>query len=487
MKTKLRVMFTLGSALLTGFASAQNDKPVAAPAPTPPVAAPAPSVPTSPFIWNAQYMSRGEYRHGYSSLADSNQAGAAFISQRARLGAIYKTEKYKIGVAVQDIRTWGATPSAPIDLGGNLSLFEGWGELNFTSKLSAKVGRQAIAYDEERIFGAVDWGMQGRRHDAAILKYSNDSVLSVHVGGAYNQDKDQLKGTIYTVPANYKSFQYAYLYRAMPKLTASFLFLNNGVEFTYNDVLTKPHYATKWSQTFGPRITYKSGNLSAAAYYYHQVGIDGNTRHVTTDLTSGARSISAYDASAEVSYKVIKPLGLTLGGELLSGTSQDPTKWSVNRSFTPFYGTNHRFNGYMDYFYAGNHINSVGLQDIYFKVNYEYKKILTSINVHNFSAAADINDKDAVVAFNKANPTKPTKFIAMGNKALGNEVDLTVSYNVFEGVAIQGGYSRMFGTKGMQYIKGLTGNKLGVVSDWGYVMLLIRPGAVKWPKTGVKM
>ena len=41
---------------------------------------------------------------------------------------------------------------------------------------------------------------------------------------------------------------------------------------------------------------------------------------------------------------------------------------SENKAFTPFYGTNHKFNGFMDYFHVGNHANSVGLIDIYTKV-----------------------------------------------------------------------------------------------------------------------
>ena len=37
--------------------------------------------------------------------------------------------------------------------------------------------------------------------------------------------------------------------------------------------------------------------------------------------------------------------------------------YKENNSFTPFYGTNHKFNGHMDYFYVGNHIGNVGLRE----------------------------------------------------------------------------------------------------------------------------
>ena len=151
-------------------------------------------------------MSRGEYRHGYQTLADTNQKSSVFISQRARISAEYKHEKFKIHVSAQDIRTWGSVANSAIDTKGLFSIYEAYGELNFSKKISAKIGRQAISYDDDRIFGSLDWAMQGRRHDAAVLKYT-DSTWAVHVGAAYNQNSESNKFIQYTVN-NYKEFQY---------------------------------------------------------------------------------------------------------------------------------------------------------------------------------------------------------------------------------------------------------------------------------------
>ncbi|GIV27234.1 MAG: hypothetical protein KatS3mg027_1048 [Bacteroidia bacterium] len=46
----------------------------------------------------------------------------------------------------------------------------------------------------------------------------------------------------------------------------------------------------------------------------------------------------------------------------------------------------------MDYFYVGNHINSVGLIDGYLKLNFGKGNWNIFVNVHNFQAAADIKD-----------------------------------------------------------------------------------------------
>lgn len=415
------------------------------------------------FQVTGQYMSRGEYRHGYQTLADTNQKASVFISQRARINGEYKHDKYRIYVSAQDIRTWGSVANGAIDTKGLFSLFEGYGEMNFTKKISAKVGRQVIAYDDDRIFGGLDWAMQGRRHDAALFKYA-DSTLTVHIGGAYNQNAESNKLLQYTVTNNYKTFQYLWANKAIGKLYVSFLFLNNGNAYNrLNGSTGKSDSITLYTQTSGLRAEYKGDKFQGIVYGYYQMG-DDNTN----------RKVRAYDLSAEVGYKPVKEFLFTLGVEVLSGQSQTDTAKSykdVNHSFNPFYGTNHRFNGYMDYFYVGNHINSVGLMDAYLRLSYTHKKLLLSLNNHLFNAAAPVWYK-----------SKPG-YTSM-NSHLGTEVDFTMSYNFVEGVAVQGGYSQIFGTSTLKAIKG---GQISTNSNWAYLMIILRPGKINWPKVGLKM
>ena len=92
-----------------------------------------------------QYMGRGEYRHGYQSLADTNQNPAAFVSQRTRLTGEYKADKYKIVLGVQDIRTWGSVANSAIDSKSLLSISEGYAELTPNKKIAARFGRQILS------------------------------------------------------------------------------------------------------------------------------------------------------------------------------------------------------------------------------------------------------------------------------------------------------------------------------------------------------
>ena len=114
-----------------------------------------------------------------------------------------------MNVAVQDVRTWGSVANSAIDTKGLLSIYEANVELLMSKKWALKVGRQAISYDDDRIFGTLDWSMQGRRHDAAILKY-RDSTWSGDAGFAFNQNAESYKLAQYTVN-NYKNFQYLWV------------------------------------------------------------------------------------------------------------------------------------------------------------------------------------------------------------------------------------------------------------------------------------
>ncbi len=414
------------------------------------------------FSINGQYMARAEMRHGFGTLADTNQDPAIFISQRARLGAEYVHERFKMNVAVQDVRTWGSVANAAIDTKGLLSIYEANVELLMTKKWTLKVGRQAISYDDDRIFGTLDWSMQGRRHDAAILKY-HDSTWTANAGFAFNQNAESYIATQYTVN-NYKNFQYLWVNKKLGKGNYSFLFLNNGV--AYNKLNTssgKTDSITSYSQTIGLRGEYKTEKFNFGGYAYYQTG------------KLGSKSLSAYDISAEIGYKPVQGLLITLGAELLSGTSQIDTANKVNNSFNPLYGTNHRFNGYMDYFYVGNHLNSVGLLDGFLRVSYAKKKMIYSLNGHYFNAAADVWDQTV------------TTELAARNAHLGAELDFTMLYNYADGVSIQAGYSQFFGTGTLQQVKGgLT--SISASSNWAYIMLIVRPNSpTKFPKVGLKM
>ncbi|NOR28040.1 MAG: hypothetical protein GQ540_05885, partial [Lutibacter sp.] len=314
---------------------------------------------------------RAEFRNGYKTLTPNDVDAALFVSQRTRLNTKFVSEDYTFFVSLQDVRVWGDVKQ----LGENnnsLAIHQAWGKVKFSPNFAVKLGRQEIIYDDSRMFGNVGWAQQGRSHDAAIFKFGNENY-KLDLGLAYNQDTQALFGNLYTVGGNYKAMQYAWYHKEWSNFKASFLFLNNGLQNIDADEV-------RYSQTFGTHMKYKASDaLSFSANAYLQSGKD-----------VADNDLSAYLIGLDLGYKASAKVNFGLGFEIQSG-NDNASIGDENNAFTPFYGTNHKFNGFMDYFYVGNHGNNVGLVDVYAKISTKLgdKSSLTAF-VHNFSAQAEI-------------------------------------------------------------------------------------------------
>ena len=403
------------------------------------------------FSLSGEFRPRTEYLHGYRSLAETNQDGAFWTEQRSRLKFNYASDKYNVGLVLQDVRIWGSVSQLG-KTDGLSSIHEAWGEILFNDNLSVKLGRQEVIYDDHRIFGNVGWTQQARSHDMVKFQFM-DSTTMIHLGLAYNQDRPQLNTNVYTVPNSYKAFQYLWIHKNFESnLGASILLLNNGLQYSETDSGGVAQYSDKYSQTIGTHLSYKKDKLKLIGAFYYQTGKD-----------RADRDIGAYDLRGEAFYGISDNVTIGAGYELLSGTSQVDVTNKKNNSFTPLYGTNHKFNGFMDYFYVGNHINNVGLQDIYLKLLYKKNKVIAGIDVHFFSAEADVLD---VELFNM-NGT----YTAM-DASLGTEIDATIKYNYSKDVAFQLGYANLFGKDSMVALKG---GDTDEVSNWAYLMVTFKP------------
>ncbi|WP_299190532.1 alginate export family protein, partial [uncultured Aquimarina sp.] len=77
---------------------------------------------------------------------------------------------------------------AAADNNNSFSLAQAWINFKFGNGWSTKLGRQALVYDDQRILGGLDWAMQGRFHDAALIKYKNENGLKLDLGFSFNQN-----------------------------------------------------------------------------------------------------------------------------------------------------------------------------------------------------------------------------------------------------------------------------------------------------------
>lgn len=410
---------------------------------------------------------RAEFRNGYKTLPPADEQAAFAISQRTRLNAFYDNQKFKAYISAQDIRVWGDVAQLDMGASNKFGIHQAWGEYMFTKEFSLKLGRQELVYDDSRILGNVGWAQQARAHDLGLLKYENEK-FKAHLGFAFNQKQEVLFGTVYQDIANYKSMQFLWLHGNIGKSGLSFLFLNNGVEkmtkaATETDAA---EYKTIYNQTIGARFTPTLGPVKLAAAAYYQMG------KVNTDSTK----LSAMYFALEGAFAPSDKTSLAIGFEYLSGTSlKDRTEDAQKlKSFTPLFGTNHKFNGHMDYFYVGNHGNDVGLIDIYatFKAKFS-KNWGIFITPHYFMAAADVYKiKDMSVTKSDFNEEAYDNL----SKGLGIEFDFGLSYTPQKNMSFNLGISEMFGTETLGYVKGYSStddfNKNGT---WAYLMFTFKP------------
>lgn len=402
---------------------------------------------------SAEIRPRMEYRHGFKTLATTDMDNAIFIDQRSRLNFDFTKDRIQMRIVLQDVRTWGSQSQLVNNEDFGASIHEAWGLVKLNDNWGFKFGRQELSYDDHRIFGNVGWAQQARSHDAALLIYSKNK-LRLDIGGAFNQDKPQLNTTSYSIPKSYKSLQYIWAnYKVNTDLSASVLVLNVGQQVNIVTPNGAPSHHDNYTLTAGTHIKYKKEKIGGFFNAYYQVG---------STSTWPAMDISAYNLGLGLSYKVSNPIKVTVGFETLSGNDEVNGN-SIQNAFNPFFGTNHKFNGYMDYFYVGNHIGSVGLNDFYLRLDYKHEKFNVGATGHVFMANGTILD-DVELATNGN--------ISSMNSNLGTEIDVFGGFKLAPGATCKLGYSHLLGTASMEALKGGDRN---AVSNWGYIMVIIKP------------
>ncbi|UOY08937.1 alginate export family protein [Muricauda sp. SCSIO 64092] len=408
------------------------------------------------FTLDAQFRPRSEYRNGFQFLQQEGVDAGFVTNTRARLGAKYKTPSYEIYINIQDVQIWGENPQIlPIDANNSFALFEAWGELQLGKGWSTKLGRQVLSYDDQRYFGGLDWAQQGRYHDLAMIKYRQEGFM-LDLGVAFNQDLDNQGGPLFGFknagtefnsgnPFQYKTMQHLYAKKAFGEFSASLLLVNLG--FQQIDATTGDVSDIRSTFTAGTHLAYKKGKF----------GLEGNAFLQTGEFLTGIDIDGAYLLGLEASYKISPKTTLGIGVETISG--DDTSTADATEAFLPHFGTNHKFNGFMDHFYVGNWVNRVGLLDIHASAVFNLgPKTTLFAKFLNFSGMEDTPN---------------------GESNLGNELDLVLTQK-FNGFALKLGYSQLFAADGLEELET---QRLGAAApvdfkgsqNWAWAMLIIKP------------
>jgi hypothetical protein len=297
--------------------------------------------------------------------------------------------------------------------------------------------------------GNLDWAQQGRSHDALLFtKEDADKNSKLHLAFAFNQqipfEPAKLVGTEYLDVNNYKTMLFAWWNKKYENGGMSVLFQNDGRQ-TADTTMA-------YRQTYAVLGNYNLGKLKLDGELYFQGG--KNPRK--TD-------VSALFVGIHGTYNTnITPL--VLGFEYLSGTSLTD---DTDNSFNPLYGTNHKFYGYMDYFYVGNYHGQTGqgktsgLIDVFLKTKFKIsKKSNLATDLHYFSSPVKI-----YLTSDTSGDTYES--------TLGMEVDLVYSLAVTKDVKFFLGYSQMFATETMNAVKDVSNSS--TLQNWAWAMIAFKP------------
>lgn len=399
------------------------------------------------FVISAEFRPRAEYRNGYRKVKADTTIANVFIDQRSRFSITYNSPDFIWHTSIQDIRVWGGVD--PTSTTGTLQVFETYVEPSLVKNLSARIGRQRIIFDNQRLFAENNWRQSSASHDAIRFLYKTKN-LQWDVVGAYNQKNDAahhyFQDAYYPGFNTYKGLAVNHVKWIVPKGALTSL--------SVMDVFQDPVYAKRNHArfTYGGRLEYHhkdSTGLYLTLSGFHQSGF----------ALSGT-VLNAYYFQPEIQFKSKNKIwNIRLGGELFSGDNLQKRENQIN-SFDPLYGVNNRFLGNMDFFTRFPvDFKNAGLIAPYLFFQYKFSE--------NWQVKSDYHIFFLKEKYYELSQTTPI------SNFLGVENDwrLTFRPNVFTSIDL--GYSFAFVSNSLGIIQGI--NNPTPFQDWAYLMISFKP------------
>ena len=370
----------------------------------------------------AELRTRTEFRHGYRQLPVGDTLPAFFTIHRTRINIDYKSKKLDLYASLQEARTWGSVdprnPTVPI------SFFEAYAEPHITDKISFRIGRQRVLYDNQRLFAENDWRNPANAHDAFRFIYNNKKNLATEFVTAYNQSSENTFTSKYT-PSGFNNYKTLNVHYLNYKINKNWNLITLNTADGYQKSTGADGYKTTYMRfTSGGHLEYTNNKFTALTHAYYQYGKD-----------STGNKLSAWFLNPEVMYKS-KEWTVRLGAEIMSG--QDATKpFEKDNSFVALYGVAHRFNGNLDFFTTfPTDLNNAGLVNPYLFIWYQKGKVYLRMENHLFYSQNNFKQEDVII-----------------KKYLGFENDWRINYKFSNTVELEGGACWAAVTNSMAAIK----------------------------------
>jgi hypothetical protein len=402
-------------------------------------------------------MYRGEYRNNNFDFAPgkaANGTDGSWLLQRYRVGLLYAPlPSLRFYVQGQDTREFG---SPRLDVPGRFAaegddtfdISQAWLELGdpAKSKLSLKIGRQSMAFGDERLVGPLEWLNFARRFDAVRLNY-NEGPLKVSAfasspmvsrsSGLNRSDwfdwndtgRNQYFSGLY---ASYDSKPFgavdAYVFHLTQQSINAGNLEDGVVSYASAAARAADHAAGSNFVTFGTRLKGDPKRLNGWEAEMETVGQVGRV---------GGRQLLAYAFHTGGGYNFKAPLKPRIFVDYNYGSGDnDPNDGKVE-TFQNLFPTNHKWYGFIDAFSWQNVHNP----QVTFQVSPSPSTMLRA-DYHAFWLA-DTND-----AWYRANGVARVRQLNAAARAadnfVGQELDLTANWKMSKNFSVQGGYCHFF-------------------------------------------
>ncbi|MCF8299000.1 MAG: alginate export family protein [Saprospiraceae bacterium] len=383
------------------------------------------------FSLAADFRSRFEYRDGYKRILSNDEEFAAFFGQRSRLILNFTSNKLLSNFSFQEAGIWGENEW--LETARPIGIYQAWVEYIFSYKrLSLKIGRQELEYDDGRLLSKHDWEESGATHDIAVLKYCiPEKDFCIHNGMGINAARKSEAKISYNVK-NYKYLAFLWANKQFwdKKLDISATAIADGNEKqdTLNIIYTRG--------TFGSAVKFMKNKLKLKGSYFHQLGKNKEGKNVNTYFYSGS-----------VNYQPFKSLNTGIGLDNYSGTNMsNPNSQTQTETFDILFGDRHNFLGSMDYFQSPADFIT-GIKDFHFKMKLQMNWVnRLDLTYHYFT----LNNRYII---------ENQILTKLNNMELGHEFDFFLHHTHLKEAIIQAGYSFIIPSETMNILKANNPNK----------------------------
>jgi hypothetical protein len=422
---------------------------------------------------DGEAMYRWESRNNNFDFAPGSAANGtddSWTLQRLRLGITLKPAPWlKVVVQGQDSREFGSDRAdvpglAAAEGDDTFDLTQAYLELGDgkASPWMLKIGRQSLAFGDERLVGPLEWLNFARRFDAVKLGYSAGNLkLTAFVSSSVVTRREGInRSDVFDGNDTSRGQMFAGLYAShdAPKFGAV-----DGYVFTLNQsqtnagnleagVLTGNGAAGSDFVTIGTRLKGDPKRLG---------GWDVELETAAQFGRAGGDELRAFAFHGGAGYNLEAPLKPRLFAEYNYATGDGQPGDGKSGTFQNLFPTNHKFYGYMDLFAWQNiHNPQVSL-----RVS-PSSTVNVQLDYHAFWLA------DTADLWYRANGVTGVRAKSpAADSFAGQEVDLTATWKAHKHVSVQAGISHFFAGS---YLKNApTAGRPHEDADFGYLMTTI--------------